>query len=171
MTILVPVLVVSLLSGASPAQTRDAGAVLDQLAQCRATAEEAGRLACYDAAADRIAKDRTERALVVLDREEVKATKRSLFGFSLPKIRLFGDDDAGGADVLRQVEGKVVGVTPAATNRWIFLLDDKTRWITTENDEGYPPRVGETAVVRRAALGSYAASFGKRRSLKARRIE
>lgn len=147
-------------------------AVIDQIARCRAVADGTKRLACYDAAADTLETARKNKDLVVLDRTEVQATRRSLFGFPLPKIRLFGGGDGeDGADAVKQLDGKVRGVTAAALNRWVFQLEDGTRWITTENDEGYPPRVGETVVIRRAALGSYAASFNKRRSLKARRIE
>lgn len=136
---------------------------------CRQIGEEARRLACFDAAARGLSQARERRDIVVLDRKEVQATRRSLFGFSLPKLRLFG----GGAEEdgeLRQLDGTVAGVSPAGSSRWNITLDDGTRWLTTESDEGYPPRVGEKAVIRKAALGSYAASFNKRKSLKVRRV-
>lgn len=137
---------------------------------CQQIAEGARRLACFDTAAGHLSQARERRDIVVLDRKEVQATRRSLFGFSLPKIKLFGGTDDGEGE-LRQLEGKVAGVSAAGSSRWTITMDDGTRWLTTEGDEGYPPRPGETAVIKKAALGSYAASFNKRRSLKVRRVE
>lgn len=137
---------------------------------CRQVDDEGRRLACFDAAVGTLAQARDRRDIVVLDRKEVQATRRSLFGFSLPKIRLFGNGDDEASE-LRQLDGTVAGVSPAPSSRWTITLADGTRWLTTEGDEGYPPRAGETVVIRKAALGSYAASFNKRRSLKVRRVE
>lgn len=154
------------------AQENSAGNVVDAVTACRDVADPAARLACFDKATAALVAAREKKDVVVLDRAEVQKTRRSLFGFTLPRIKLFGggDDDGDSAEDIKEINGTVAGVSAVAGDRWTVTLDDDTRWITTESAKGFPPRAGETVRIRRAALGSYDASFNKRRSIKVRRI-
>ena len=158
---------------AAPAAAQEGGGsnAVDAITACRDVADAAARLACFDKAVATLAAARDKKEVVVLDRAEVQKTRRSLFGFTLPRIKLFGGgDDDDNAEDIKEINGSVAGVSAVAGDRWTVTLDDDTRWITTESARGFPPRAGETVRIRRAALGSYDASFNKRRTIKVRRI-
>ncbi len=168
----------ALAAGAAPAALAQQSAPtnpVDAIAACRAITDPAARLACFDQAATALVTAREKKDVVILDRSEVQKTRRSLFGFSLPRIRLFGggDDDDGrdNPEDIKEISGTIAGVSQVALDRWTVTLDDQTRWITTESARGFPPRPGEAVVIRRGPLGSYDASFAKRRSIKVRRTQ
>jgi hypothetical protein len=166
-------IVMATASLATPAVAQETGSanVVDAVAACRGIADSATRLACFDKAVTALVAARDKKDVVVLDRAEVQKTRRSLFGFSLPRIKLFGGgDDENNPEDIKEINGKVAGVSPVTGDRWTITLDDDTRWITTESARGFPPRSGETVRIRRAALGGYDASFNKRRTIKVRRI-
>lgn len=155
------------------AQSAPAGDVVDAVTACRDIADSAVRLACFDKAVTALVTARERKDVVVLDRAEVQKTRRSLFGFTLPRIRLFGggDNDGDDSEDIKEISGSVAGVVQIAADRWQVTLDDETRWITTESARGFPPRPGESVRIRRAPFGSYDASFNKRRTIKVRRTE
>ena len=51
------------------------------------------RLACFDRAAGSLLAARDSGEVRVVDREEVQETRRGLFGFTLPKLGIFGAGD------------------------------------------------------------------------------
>ncbi|HEY0630073.1 MAG TPA: hypothetical protein VGD23_12170, partial [Sphingomicrobium sp.] len=107
--------------------------------------------------------------LVVFDREGVRKTKRGLFGFSIPNLGVFDDDDQV---EIKQVEGAIAGYSYNADGRYIFRLADGTRWSQMDDKViAVPPRNGEKVVVRRGALGSYILAIDKRPGVKVRRVQ
>lgn len=155
---------------ANPAQARQttdgSAKLVDALNDCRAIEDPDERLACYDRAAGALVQARERKEIVVLDREEVQQTRRSLFGLSLPRLGLFGAD----GEPLKEISGKAESVAQVESDRWQVRLDDDSRWQTTESARGFPPRTGESVTIRRAALGSYLASFDGRRALRVKRV-
>lgn len=162
------------LAAACPAmaQQSDSNAA-DAVASCRNVADSAERLACFDKAAAEFVAARERKDLVVLDRADVRKTRRSLFGFTLPRIKLFGDGDREEADKedIKEIDAKVVSVGEVAPDRWSVKLDDGTQWLTVEGSRGFPPQPRESVNIRRGALGSYLAQFSKRRMIRVRRTE
>ena len=63
---------------------------LATLLACHSIGDEKQRLACYDREIAVFESAERDRKVIVLDQEQVKTTRRSLFGFSLPSLRLFG---------------------------------------------------------------------------------
>ncbi|WP_157968796.1 MULTISPECIES: hypothetical protein [unclassified Sphingomonas] len=141
--------------------------LLQSLARCRKVADNGERLACYDRAASAVEEARARKEIVVLDREEVQKTKRSMFGFSLPSIKLFGDgkDD----DSLKQLVGtlRASAVQPGGLMR--FTLDDGGVWETTEQSMNRL-RQGDVVTIKAGPLGSYIATAPGRRAVRVRRI-
>jgi hypothetical protein len=155
-----------LLMLALPADDPRTGA-LDALAACRAITGNEARLACYDRAAGAVVEAQRKKEIVVLDRAEVQKAKRSLFGFSLPSIKLFGDgqDD----QQLKQLVGVLQSSTPLPGGLMRFTLDDGALWETTEQSMLLPRR-GDTVTIRPGSLGSYVATAPGRRSVRVRRV-
>jgi len=71
------------LPAAATAQTGDP---VDSVLACRSVTELEARLACFDAAADRLAAARQSGDLMTVTRGDVEAVERDSFGYSLPSL-------------------------------------------------------------------------------------
>jgi hypothetical protein len=162
-------------NGASAAPRRHAppaaaagNALIDALAACRALTEAAARLACYDEASARLAQAVDRKDVVVLDRQEISQTRRSLFGFSLPRIALFRGDTA---EEQSEIVAKVASVRELGNGKWQIRLEDGAVWETTEASMAVnDPRPGDEVKIKRAALGGYMIRIAGQRVLRARRV-
>jgi len=151
---------------APPAPPADSAQAVKDLAACRAIAAPAERLACYDrtAAALEAAIDRKE--VVVVDKQEMARTRRSLFGFTLPR---FGPFKA------QEQESEIISTITFARSigfgRWHIGIDGGAVWETLEgNDANGTPKVGQKIVIKRGTLGSYFLRVGNDRAVTARRV-
>ncbi|WP_288934722.1 hypothetical protein [uncultured Sphingomonas sp.] len=137
------------------------------MASCRAIADNNERLACYDRVSKAVEEARQRKDIVVLDREQVQKTKRSLFGFSLPSIKLFGDgkDD----DSLKQLVGTMRASAAQPGGLIRFTLDDGGVWETTEQSMNRL-REGDVVTIKPGSLGSYIATAPGRRAVRVRRL-
>src|SRR5690349_21100788 len=118
---------------AAPAAAADEpAAAVKALAACRATTDNAQRLACYDREAGALLQSVENKETVVLDQQEVRKTKRSLFGFSLPRLPFFGDDKDDKKDEFTQIDEPIKTVRSIGYGKFRFTLDDGATWETTE---------------------------------------
>ena len=144
-------------------------AQVTQLLNCRSITDSAERLACYDKAAATIGDAVAKRDLVVFDRESVKQTKRGLFGFSIPNLGIFGDDDA--EVEIKQIEGTIASYGHNADGGYIFRLADGSRWSQMDGKPiAIPPQNGDKVVVKKGTLGAYFLSFARQPGVKVKRI-
>lgn len=181
------ILVLTALFAAAPAlaQTPTAPAVdpdtasrvVDDLAACRGIPDNNQRLACYDRTAAALVAARDRRDIVVVDRQEVRRTRRSLFGFTLPRIRLFGndnDDPNSGvdrpADRVDEITSKIARLRRIDLNRYVLTLEDGSIWEMSEGSRGAPPNVGDTIRIRAGSLGSYIARIRSEPQIRVRRV-
>lgn len=67
---------------------------LEGLKACQQIADDAQRLACFDSAVGSIVAATESGDVQVIDREDVRETRRSLFGFSIPNLRILGSEDS-----------------------------------------------------------------------------
>lgn len=146
----------------------------DQVLACKTIADPAQRLACYDQNVGALADAKAKKDIVVVDRQEVREAKRSLFGFTLPNLRIFGDSDGGkskSADEPEETEitAAVRSARQDGDGNWIIVLDDGAVWHQTAGDIALAPKSGMQVTIRRAALGSYFLRVGKQPGVKARR--
>lgn len=165
-----------LLAGAAPAAVAQEGltartGVLKSLMDCRAIADDAARLACFDSAAGVFDQAEATGEIVVVDREQATAVRRQAFGFSLPSLALF---ERGGATSgeLEQISAKVVRASEDGLGRWTVELDDGAVWQQTDTERlGRRPRAGSTAEIRTAAMGSFFMNLDGQRAVRARRVK
>lgn len=129
-------------------------AAVTELLNCRNITDSAQRLACYDKSAAAIGDAVAKKDLVVMDRESVKKTKRGLFGFSIPNLGIFSDDDE--SVQIKQIDGTIVSTAFNADGGYIFRLADGSRWTQIDSKPfPIPPQGGDKVVVKKGALGSY----------------
>ncbi|KQN25820.1 hypothetical protein ASE86_06350 [Sphingomonas sp. Leaf33] len=146
--------------------------LVDGVAACLDIRDDTQRLACSDAAARKLVDAVRRKDVVLVDREEVKSTRRSLFGFQLPRIGLFG---RGGPDKpedeITQLEAKVTRVVDLGYGKYGLTVDGGARWNTTEAwSGGNPPSVGTMLTIKRGALGSYMVRTPKSGAVRAMRV-
>ena len=143
---------------------------LTRLAECRNVQGEAERLACYDREVAAFEAAEQSRELVVMDRQQVRRTRRTLFGLVLPNLDIFGDNNADEEEGVSALETTLRAASEDAHGKWLLVLEDGARWrqIDTRNLPR-DPRGGHTIRIRRAAMGSYLANIDGQVAIRVRR--
>jgi hypothetical protein len=142
---------------------------LEALAACRAIGDNAARLACYDQASARFADAVTKGEVIVMDKQEVRQTRRSLFGFALPKIALFRGDEGGEAEQ-DEIEAVIISASGLGYDKYRMRIEDAV-WETTEAAPFInPPRAGQKVVIKRGALGNYFIRIDGQKAVRGRRV-
>jgi hypothetical protein len=162
---------VLLSTAAVGAKPKAAGSPLvSAIADCQRRTDDATRLQCYDAAAAALIEASSSGKVVLVDREDVRKTRRSLFGFSLPKLPFFSGDDSAESQQ-DELTAKVAAAGSIGNGRYRVKLEDGATW---ETIEGWPtmtdPRSGDTVLIKRGALGSFMMRIAGQRAVRARRV-
>jgi hypothetical protein len=142
---------------------------------CQGIADPAQRLACYDASVAKLKTATEQREVVVVDKEQVRKTRRSLFGFSFPDLpAIFGGGDGKGETPdepeFRQIESTIVNVGSRGDGKWIMVLPDGATWQYAEINRYVEPTRGDKILIKKAALGSFMANIDGQRAVRVERI-
>lgn len=147
---------------------------LVRVVECRTLTEPEERLACYDREVAALDSAEANKQVMVVDKEQVRKTRRSLFGLQLPDLGIFGGNGETGDDDAEEVsrlEAKIKSASQSRYGQWSFELEDGARWTQTDDHQlGVEPKPGQMIVIKRAALGSYMASVNGQRSFRIQRI-
>jgi hypothetical protein len=143
----------------------------EALIKCRAIADDRARLQCFDAAAAALQQASDRHDLVVVDRKQIRETRRTLFGLEIPRLHIFGggggDDDS---EEVKSIESTVVNAFTNENGQWVVRLEDGSTWIQTDHNMiAVTPRKGTKVKVVKAALGSYMMRIGNEPGVRARR--
>ncbi len=143
---------------------------LKRLTDCRAIASQAERLSCYDREVAAVDAAEARKDLVVVDREQLNTTRRSLFGLTLPNLSIFGDNSSEAEGVSR-LESRIKSVRQTGHGKWIFDLEDGGRWAQIDSkDLPVWPKPGHQIAIRKAALGSYLANVKGQVAIRVERL-
>lgn len=128
--------------------------LFEALVRCRAITDDAARLQCFDAAAAALERAAERRDVVVVDRSQVRESRRRLFGLPLPRLPVFGGDDD--EEEVSSIESNITSAHQIEYGRWVIQLEDGSTWEQTDNNLiAGRPRSGQPVRVNRGALGSY----------------
>lgn len=146
---------------------------LKKLVDCRSVGDPTERLACFDREVAAVDAAEAANELVVVDREQIRKTRRTLFGLTLPDLGIFGgggDDDEEEEGVSR-IESTIKNVARGSYGRWILTLEDGAVWAQTD-DRTLPrwPKAGQPIVIKRAALGSFMANVNEQNGIRVERL-
>lgn len=142
---------------------------VENLKACQTLADDLARLACFDAAVGAILAANDSGDVQVIDKDEVRETRRSLFGFSLPDIGLFG----GGDDT----EDELFETTISSAR---YLARNSARFTTAEGAvwelNNIPSRLrriepGDKVVFKKASMGYFFVRINGQTGIKGRRVE
>jgi hypothetical protein len=169
-TIIVAALAVFFIGTATQAAEIPSNPLVDAVVACKAQTDEQVRLRCYDATVASLAQATSAGSLVVVDREDVRKTRRSLFGFTLPKLPFFGGDDSQDEQA-NKIEAKIKSARNLGYDKWLIELDSDAAWQTTEAlTRQAPPKPGQSITIKKGAMGSYFLSVESKPSVRAMRV-
>ncbi len=163
-------------SASKPAPAAAPPAVLQSVIGCRTIADSTARLQCFDSATAKLETASSQGDIAVFDRAQVEKTRRSLFGFNLPSLDIFGhhsgDPQRDAQDnELKEVDGTIASVGHGF-NGWVLTLQDGARWEQTDDTVlGLAPKPGKPVVIRRGVMGSYKMTINNGVAIKVRRVE
>ncbi|MEA3390654.1 hypothetical protein [Sphingobium sp. CCH11-B1] len=163
-------------SYAAPKAQQPRPEIFTNLLQCRSIADGPSRLACFDRQVAEMDAAAQRDEVVVLDRGELKKTRKTLFGFSFPKLPFLGGDDEreDGTDRpddgVSHIEAKIAALRSAGYGKWQIGLEDGAQWMTTEPITGRSPKVGQTIEIHRAAMGSFMGKIDGGRAVRMKRV-
>ena len=141
-----------------------------QVMECRKLADPDARLRCYDGTVDSLSKALTGGSLVVVDREDIRRTRRSLFGFTLPRLPFFNGDNSQN-DTPDEIIATIASVKALPNGMWAIVLDSGAAWNTLQDGTAQSdPKVGQKIKIKSGALGSYRVSISGRPGLRAIRV-
>jgi hypothetical protein len=145
--------------------------VLTRVVDCRKLTDAGERLACYDREVSAMEAAEARKDLVVVDRDQLRKTRRTLFGLTLPNLSVFGDDNQDEEGVQR-IDTTIKSVTQGPYGKWILTLEDGARWAQLDSIElPVDPKPGHNIKIRRAAMGSYLANIKDQTAIRVRRVQ
>lgn len=140
--------------------------LFEDVINCRTIQDSAQRLACYDRGVAALDTAQKSNELYVADKAAMKEARRGLFGFSLPKMKIFGDEDLGD---LEELDTTIASIS-SGQRGYIFTLPDGARWAQTDKRYMDKPKVGAKIKIEKAMLGSYMASINGKPGFRVERI-
>lgn len=171
--VMAPLCLIAGQAGAAPKQ-QPRPEIFTNLLQCRTIASDAERLACFDRQVATMDAAAQRDEVVVLDKSELNKTRKTLFGFSFPKLPFLGDgddkDEVKQEEGFSHIEGKIGTLRSLGYGKWQIGLEDGAQWMTTEAITGRDPKVGQMIEIHRAAMGSFMGKVEGGRAVRMKRV-
>lgn len=172
-------LVLAALAATSPLAAEDKkgeSAYVAALRACQGKTDPAERLACYDTAVAAMVSASTEGEVRVVDREEVRETRRKLFGFALPDFGIFGGKDDKEDDGKEEEEFTTLQTTVASVryvnSKLVITTAEGADWQLDEMPARLmKPKVGQSLEIKAGALSSYFLRIDGQKGVKGRRVK
>jgi hypothetical protein len=139
---------------------------------CRQIGSDAQRLACFDQAAAALDVAVVHHDVTILNKEEVRQTRRSLFGFSMPNLALFGfgekADNGRNQDML-VLDTTLRTVRSVSYGKWDLETEEDAVWRNVDLLD-FAPTPGAKIHISKGTLGSFFLKIGSDRAVRAQRV-
>ena len=169
---LLAIVAVSLASGQAAAKAPPpTSPLVGALQACQSIAGDQQRLACFDRASAALVSATASGDVSVIDRAQLRTARRSLFGFSMPKLPFFAGDSSAD-DVSDVLETTIKSARGIGYGKYrLVIAEGDAEWEMTETFATFrEPRAGQKIQIKRASLGSYLLKIGGQRGVKGRRV-
>lgn len=155
-------------AAAQPAAQRPAQ--FEALTRCRTVGNDAARLDCFDRAVAAMQAAEGRGEILLVDRHQVRQTRRRLFGLPLPEFSLFGSRE-NPADQPRLVEGVIAAATLDRNRDWLVRLQDGAEWLQRDDHVlALEPRPGQRVIVTRNAIGTFMMRVNGQPGIRVKRV-
>src|SRR5580765_6916281 len=146
-------LAMTVLAVAGPAIAKDKdkpapSPLVTAIDRCRQIPDAMQRLACYDSAASALVTAANTGTVAVVDQNEIRKARHSLFGFTLPDIPFFSGDTTAN-EAQRQLESTITSVKALANGYdRVGIADNNAIWETTDSNISFDePRAGQKITI------------------------
>ncbi len=158
------------MASAATAQTaQQTPPAIASVVNCRSVQDPQARLRCFDEAASALAQAVQGGGLVTLDRECVRKTRRSLFGFDVDLPFFGGGKKHEEQPEEKEIEAAVKSARGTGNGMWLLTLDTGATWQTTEASPLLMPKPGDKVTIKKGLAGGYMLQYRKR-STRAKRV-
>ena len=160
---------------ATPAVAQTSGssgaAVIDAVKACRTIAVADQRLACFDKATAALDSAIQAHDITVMDKQEVRRTRRSLFGFDVPNIPLFGGGAAKAdtAPEFTELDTIITAIRPLGYDKFDITTTEGAVWRNTDALD-FPPKAGAKMHIKKGAIGNYFMKFDGSKAYRGSRV-
>jgi hypothetical protein len=143
-------------------------AIFDNVVKCRQIVDPTERLACFDAKVAALDEAQSKEEILITDRAAVAEARKGLFGFSLPKLKIFGSE---GETEIDQINASISKAYQNSNGMWVITLEDGAKWQQIDTRILVrDPRSGMSILIKRAALGSYFVKVENQVAIRMRRV-
>lgn len=157
-------------AGEALSQTGSEPDVIKALKACSAIKTDGERLACYDKAAQSVAKAQETGEVIIIDKQSARAARRQAFGLELPTLSIL-DRGADKAET-ETLQAVIKTARTDPEGRLVMTLEDGAVWRQIDDKAlGKPPKAGVAVEIRKAAMGSYLMKIGAQPAIRVRRSE
>lgn len=143
--------------------------LFEALEACRGIADNVQRLSCFDSTSATLSAAVDSKQIVVIEEKEVEKTKRSLFGFRLPDLSIFGGKD-NDTEADKTLTTTIKSLGRAQGGRWNIGIPEGAVWQTTEA-MSINPAVGDAVEIKTGTMGGYFLRVRNKRAVRAKRVE
>jgi hypothetical protein len=141
------------------------------LKTCRAIADEDDRLACYDSKVTAMVSASEAGDVRVVDRDDVRRTRRQLFGFTVPDLDILEGDkqDRESSELL---ETTITSARQLTRSSWRFTTAENAVWeINNAPARLTSIKAGDKVIFKQASLGFYFIRINGQLGIKGKRIQ
>ena len=139
----------------------------DDVVACKLIENPELRLACYDEKVPALDAAQKNDEIILTDKTAVIEAQRGLFGFQIPKLKIFG---SGGDDV-QEIEAVVKSVAANRAGQVTIVLEDGARWQQVDSKIlNREPKTGSKARIRIGTMGSYLVTFDDGPAIRMKRL-
>jgi hypothetical protein len=171
-----PILAIALLAVApsaaakSPPEKAANSPLVTALDACRQITDDAQRLACFDRASAALVGATASGDVSVVDRAQLRQTRKALFGFNMPRLPFFAGDKSA-EDDKGVLDSTIKSVRSMGYERFQIVLVDGAIWETAQVYLSFSePRKGQKIRIKRAPLGVYFLEIDGQVAVKGRRV-
>lgn len=146
--------------------------LITSVQRCQQIRDNAARLACYDQAASALVSATARGDVTIVDRSQMRQVRRSLFGFSIPRLPFFSNSkDRDVQEEPKELNSTLASFRPTGNGFFRFgLTEPQSTWESTEPSDVFEPRVGAKVKILKGALGSYWAEIANQPAVHVRRV-
>lgn len=145
--------------------------LLDGLRGCRAIAAVPERAACYDETVGALLGAVEAGDVRIVGREEVRKTRRQLFGLTLPEVDMLKRDAKDAAEDPELFETTVASGRQTGASTWRFTTIEGAIWeINNPPRKIAPIAPGDKVAFKKASLGYYFIRINGQIGVKGRRV-
>lgn len=142
---------------------------LAEIKMCAAVQAANERLACYDRSVQSLDDAERRGDIIVVDRAEVRETRRQLFGFNLPSVPMF-ERSSSRAETIDNLSTKLTSAREVGS-KWILTLENGSIWRQTDSSAfRFSNQPGATVEIRQGAMNSFLMRVGTSRSVRVERL-